>query len=181
MPRHGSSSGKTFTPSVDALRQVTAGAYERAIVQQTTLALNGTAGTEVEIGNVGGYIAAFENAGVDQLFSWFRIQAQVYCTLASGEDICFEWMLIRLDESEALPDLNDSATVEKAQKEKRILDRGLYRCMAGTNGKTISIEKYNVKVPKGTAYHLVVRPINESCSAGHAFAIVEWRKVATQG
>jgi hypothetical protein len=156
-----------------AVSYVTQGTYQREIVGLTAQAW--TTGTEFELGTVSDNIVA-DTADRDELFSWVRLQVALW--IGSAYNI-YEWMVLRMDSADALPNLNDSATVEGLQKDKRILSRGLEWNPNITYGRprVVKVELYNVKLRYGEEIRFVVRPLVTTAASGEVQGLLEWRQV----
>lgn len=170
MPTKPAKSGSFSTTAVS---YVTQGTYQREIE-----ALSGqawTSGTEFELETVSDNIVA-ATANKDELFSWVRGN---YIVSISGTNMVYEWMIIRMDSADALPDLNSSSVVEALQKDKRIFARG-FEYISNTTYQTprrIKFELYNVKLRYGEELRLVIRPLSTTADAGIVNGLFEWRQV----
>lgn len=157
-----------------AVAYVTAGTYQRDLIQAEAQAF--TQGTEFEISDVSDAIVA-ATANKDELFSWVR--GKVFKFITDGYD-CYEWMVLRQNSADALPDLNDNAAVEILQKEKRIYTRGFELVPDPDSGgpvKPIKFELFNVKLRYGEEIRLVIRPLVTTAATGRYYGLIEWRQV----
>lgn len=170
MPTKPAKSGSFSTTAVS---YVTQGTYQREIVNTTAQAW--TLGTEFEIPTISDNIVA-ATANKDELFSWIRANLMVYI---SGAQMIYEWMLLRMDSADALPDLNTSSVVEELQKDSRILARGFEHIPNGyyAGMRRIKFEKYNLKLRYGEELRLVIRPLTTTADAGTIHGLFEWRQV----
>lgn len=159
--------------SAAAIAFVTQGTYQRDIVQLTGQAW--TAGTEFEIGDISDVIIA-DTADKDELFSWIRFQGYVYINSTIG---IFEWMVLRQETADALPDLNTNSVVEELQKDKRILARGFYMTAYPSYQPPpkIKFELYKVPLRYGEEIRLVFRPLVTTADQGTVQGLLEWRQV----
>lgn len=159
--------------SAAAIAFVTQGTYQRDIISLTGQAW--TAGTEFEIADVSDVIIA-DTADKDELFSWVRGQMYIFI---SGSAAAFEWMLLRQDTADGLPDLNTNSVVEELQKDKRILARGFY--LTATHSyqppPKVKFEVYKVPLRYGEELRLVVRPLSTTADQGTVYGLLEWRQV----
>lgn len=161
---------KTLPASVS---YVTQGTYQRELIASTSQAW--TAGTEFEVSTVSDNIVA-DTADRDEMFSWVRGMLMFYITAASN---IYEWMVLRMDSGDALPDLNSSSVVEALQKDKRILSRGFEYVTHPTYNvpKKVKFELYNIKLRYGEEIRFVVRPLVTTADAGNIYGMLEWRQV----
>ena len=160
-------------PSSSSLSYVTQGTYQRELVELEAQAW--TEGTEFEVAAISNNIvAATENR--DDLFSWVKFQGYLFIWATVGQ---FEWMVLRMESGDGLPNLNDNGVVEALQKDKRILKRGFY--MTANAGyevpPKIKFELFNVKLRYGEEIRLVIRPMETTADAGQVKGILEWRQV----
>lgn len=162
--------GSVSTASVSF---VTQGTYQRDLIAMEGVAM--TTGTEYEVADVSDVITA-TTANKDELFSWVRGLIFVYIDNLPS---MHEYMLIRMKQADALPDLNDAAAVEYLQKEKRILTRGwIHQPLWTYNSlKAVKFELYNLQVPYGEELRFVVRPLTSTAANGYVRGLLEWRQV----
>lgn len=161
---------KTLPASVS---YVTQGTYQRELIASTGQAW--TAGTEFEVATVSDNIVA-DTADRDEMYSWVRGMMMLYISAAAN---IYEWMVLRMDSGDALPDLNTSSVVEALQKDKRILCRGYEYCTHPTYNppKRVKFELFNVKLRYGEELRFVVRPLITTADAGNIYGLLEWRQV----
>lgn len=158
------------TISTTALEHVTRGTYHRASVD--TGSQTWTISTELELDELSDVLAA---SGKDEMFSWIRYQFWLY----SAASACrFEWMLVKQLSTEALPDMNDDATMEYLFKERKIFARGLMAQTAPTYGvRMIKGELYNVKLSDGEELRFVIRPMTAGLSDMAEKGLIEYRQI----
>ncbi|MEO5351407.1 MAG: hypothetical protein H7836_17460, partial [Magnetococcus sp. YQC-3] len=90
----------------------------------------------------------------------------------------FEWFVIRMNASDAVPNMDDSDTVELLHKEKRIYARGFVSQanLSYAPIKPVKFEFYNVRLRDGEELRFILKPWTTHAD-GIVRSIVEWRQV----
>lgn len=164
MPRAGKGSAVGF---------VTKGTYNREACDEGAFTL--TAGTEKEVANVAVYIHATA-AGGDQLYSWIRGCFFVW----ADTGMLYEWALVKGLIGAAVPNLNDSDTVEKLHKDGKLFARGIDMSPIKETGrlKPIKFELYNVILQDGEELMMIVNPwCTSGANNARIMGLLEWRQV----
>lgn len=154
-----------------AVRHVTSGTFRRELGSET--AIQFAAGNEDNVTVVNEHLTTVTR---DEMFSWFRIDCLVQST---SEQVEFEWMLVRWPSGSQI-DMNDSTAMQDAQKQGRIMQRGMIAQPQRGYARPaiIRVEKYKVQVPLGEEIQLLIRLIAATAGATVVFyTILEYRQV----
>lgn len=154
------------------MKQVVSGTYHRELI--TATGVTDAAGTERELTTLANIVKADSK---DELFSWIRY---VVYRWSSADPICYEWAVIRCQQSDATQDLNADATVEGLQRMGRILKRGIIWDLpvAGSGPRPIKFELFNVKLDVGEELRILLCPwVSTAGATVSEKGLLEYRQV----